>query len=266
MLTGRPPFQAASPFETMLMVMEQIPPGVRVINPAVDADLEMIVLKCLQKPQDLRYRSADALAADLQAWLSNEPVSARSSSFTSILMRLFQDSHHASVLQNWGLLWMWHSLVLLILCLTTNVLQLSGVRSRWPYLGLWVLGLGQWALIFWNLRRRSGPVTAVERQIAHVWGGSMLASSLLFAVESIMDRPVLEFSPILGAIAGIVFLVKAGTLSGTFYLPAAMLFATAPLMAAVQQSDLPNFSISLFGIVSAATFFFPGLKYYRQRP
>ena len=179
-------------------------------------------------------------------------------------MRLFRESHHAAVLQNWGVLWMWHSLVLLILCITTNVIQLAGVESRWPYLGLWIVGLGFWALAFWNMRRRAGPVTAVERQIAHVWGGSMVASSLLFAVESIMNRPVLEFSPVLGAIAGMVFLAKAGLLSGSFYIQAVLLFATAPLMAAIQQSDLPNLSISLFGVISAATFFFPGLKYYRQ--
>ena len=159
---------------------------------------------------------------------------------------------------------MWHSLVLLLLCLTTNAIQLAGVESRWPYLGLWIVGLGFWASIFWNLRRRAGPVTAVERQIAHIWGGSMVASSLLFSVESIMDRPVLEFSPVLGAIAGMVFLLKAGTLSGIFYAPAIVLFATSPLMAAIQQSHLPNFSISLFGVVSAASFFLPGLKYYRQ--
>ena len=264
MLTGRPPFQAATPFETLLMVIEQEPTSAHMINNTVDADLEMIVTRCLQKPQDLRYSSAGALATDLKAWLNHEPVSARSSTITSILMRLFRESHHAAVLQNWGVLWMWHSLVLLILCITTNVIQLAGVKSRWPYLGLWIVGLGFWALAFWNMRRRAGPVTAVERQIAHVWGGSMVASSLLFAVESIMNRPVLEFSPVLGAIAGMVFLAKAGLLSGSFYIQAVLLFATAPLMAAIQQSDLPNLSISLFGVISAATFFFPGLKYYRQ--
>ena len=83
---------------------------------------------------------------------------------------------------------MWHSLVLLVLCVTTNAIQLMGVESRWPYLGLWIVGLGFWASIFWNLRRRSGPVTAIERQIAHVWGGSMAFSSLLFALESIMAQ------------------------------------------------------------------------------
>ena len=265
MLTGRPPFQAASPLDTLLMVMEQDPPAIRMLNSAIDTDLEMIVLKCLQKPRDLRYPSTTALAGDMRSWLNNEPVSARRSTIAQVMTRLFRESHHATILENWGLLWMWHSLVLLLLCFITNGFQFAGVIHRWPYVSLWTVGLGLWAAIFWNLRHRAGPITAIERQIAHVWAGSMIASSMLFAVESIMHRPVLEFSPVLGTIAGIVFLVKAGMLSGSFYIQAAMLFATSLAMAAIQQSNLPNFSISLFGVVSALTFFTPGLKYYRQQ-
>ena len=265
MLTGRPPFQAASPLDTVLMVIEQDPPNIRMLNRAVDSDLEMVVMKCLQKPQDLRYSSAGALAADLRAWLNNEPVSARTSTIAQVMTRLFRESHHAAILQNWGLLWMWHSLVVLLLCLITNLMQFQGVKERWPFVGLWVVGLGLWAAIFWNLRHRAGPITAVERQIAHVWGGSMIASSMLFWVESIMDRPVLEFSPVLGAIAGMVFLAKAGILSGSFYIQSALMFATGLVMAAVEHSDLPDFSVSLFGVMSALTFFLPGLKYYRQQ-
>jgi serine/threonine-protein kinase len=104
----------------------------------------------------------------------------------------------------------------------------------------------------------------VERQIAHIWGGSMIASSMLFWVEYIMDFPVLEFSPVLGAIAGMVFLAKAGILSGSFYIQSAMMFATSLVMAAIEHSDIPDFSVSLFGVISALTFFTPGLKYYRQ--
>jgi serine/threonine-protein kinase len=265
MLTGRPPFQAASPLDTVLMVLEQDPPNIRMLNRAVDSDLEMVVMKCLQKPQDLRYASATALAADMRAWLNNEPVSARSSTIAQVMTRLFRESHHAAILQNWGLLWMWHSLVVLLLCLITNLMQFRGISERWPFVSLWVVGLGLWASIFWNLRHRAGPITAVERQIAHVWGGSMIASSMLFWVESIMHRPVLEFSPVLGAIAGMVFLVKAGILSGSFYIQSIMMFATSLVMAAVESSDLPDFSVSLFGVVSALTFFVPGLKYYRQQ-
>jgi serine/threonine protein kinase len=265
MLTGRPPFQAASAFDTLLMVMEQDPPAIRVLNSKVDSDLEMVVLKCLQKPRELRYAAAGQLADDLTAWLNKAPVSARRSTIMNVISRLMRESHHITILRNWGLLWMLHSMVLLALCLLTNACQIAGVTSRMPYVGLWVVGLGLWAAVFWNLRSRSGPITSIERQIAHVWGGSMIASSMLFAVESVMDEPVLTFSPVLGCIAGIVFLAKAGMLSGRFYIHAGALFATSIVMAAMQRQETPNFSISLFGVVSALAFFLPGFKYYRQQ-
>ena len=55
MLTGRPPFRPASPVDVILMVREQDPLPPRLLNPGVDRDLELIALKCLQKPPDLRY-------------------------------------------------------------------------------------------------------------------------------------------------------------------------------------------------------------------
>ena len=265
MLTGRPPFQASSPIDTVLMVLEQEPVPPRTLNPRADGDLEMIALKCLQKPADLRYQTADELATDLRAFLNHEPISAKSSHFTQILSRALRETHHAVVLENWGLLWMWHGLVLVILCGITNGLSLSGVSSRWPYLSLWVLGLGFWAAIFWGLRRRSGPITFVERQIAHVWAGSMIVSTLLYALEALLELPVLQLSPILGAIAGMVFLIKAGILSGSFYVPAGLMFLTALATAAIRATDLPDVGVGLFGLVCAGCFFFPGLKYYRQK-
>ena len=264
MLTGRPPFQAESAVDTVLMVLEQdvVPP--RMLNPRVDPDLEMIALKCLQKPQDLRYATADALADDLEAYLANEPISARSTHLSQIITRAFRETHHAAVLENWGLLWMWHSLVVFLLCLITNIMQWQHVNSRWPYAALWTVGVGTWAMIFWELRRRSGPITFVERQIAHVWAGSSFSSMLLFGVEAILDLPVLTLSPVLPLIAGNVFLAKAGILSGKFYVQAGALYATAFVMAIMSQLPIPDFGLILMGTVMAISFFAPGLKYYRQ--
>lgn len=264
MLTGRPPFQAATSVETVLLVLEQEPLPPRLVNPRADRELEMIALKCLQKPPDLRYESAAALADDLEAYLADEPTAARSGVFSSIIARMFRETHHATVLENWGLLWMWHSLALFVICSLTNWLEWQGAASPWPYLILWTAGLGTWAGIFWTLRRRGGPVTFVERQIAHTWAASMVAIALLFVVEMILGLPVLTLSPVLALVGGMIFLVKAGTLSGAFYVQAIALFATALAMAALQRLDIP-LGVTLFGVVSAACFFVPGLKYYRQR-
>ncbi len=262
MLTGRPPFQAASPVDTVLLVLEQDPLPPRMLNPKADRDLEMITLRCLQKAPDLRYATAADLACDLQAYLNGEPISARSGAFRQVVGRWFRETHHATILENWGLLWMLHSAALLIVCLGTNAMQLAGVETPWPYVGLWTVGLGAWAGVFWWLRRRAGPVTFVERQIAHIWAGSMGATGLLFLVERLItpQLPVLSLSPVLALISGSVFLAKAGVLSGTFYVQAVLLYLTA-----IPMAIWPTYAISMFGVVSAATFFFPGLKYYRQR-
>jgi serine/threonine-protein kinase len=260
MLTGRPPFQAATPMDTLLAVLEADPPVPRSLEPGVDRDLEMIALKSLQKPQDLRYATAADLAADLRSHLAGEPVAARRGGLSDVVARLFRETHHAVVLENWGLLWMWHSVVVLALSVTTDLLAWQGVASRWPYLVLWGGGLALWAPIFWALRHRTGPVTAVERQIAHIWGGSVIGSVMLFWVEALLELRVLTLSPVLALLAGIVFFAKAAILSGAFYVQAAVLFATALVMCVV-----PAYQHVIFGLVSAACFFVPGLKYYRQR-
>jgi len=259
-LTGRPPFQAANPMDTLLAVLESDPPLPRSFDPGVNRDLEMIALKSLQKPQDLRYASAADLAADLRAFLAGEPVAARRGGISDVVARLFRETHHATVLENWGLLWMWHSVVVLTLCVVTDVLFWQGVMSRWPYVMLWGGGLAVWAPIFWALRHRTGPVTAVERQIAHIWGGSVIASVMLFWVEALLGLPALTLSPVLALLAGLVFFAKAGILSGAFYVQAAVLFATALVMCV-----MPAWQHVIFGLVSAACFFVPGLKYARQR-
>jgi serine/threonine-protein kinase len=260
MICGRPPFQASTPMDTLLAVLEADPPAPRSVTPAADRDLEMIALKSLQKPQDLRYASAAALAIDLRAALAGEPIAARRGGLADVVGRLFRETHHAVVLENWGLLWMWHSVVVFALCCITDVLAWQGVSSRWPYLVLWGGGLALWAPIFWALRHRNGPVTSVERQIAHVWGGSMIASTFLFAIEQLLGLPVLTLSPVLALFAGLVFFVKAGILSGAFYVQAAALFVTALVMCVV-----PDWQHVIFGLVSGACFFVPGLKYFRQR-
>ncbi len=259
-LTGRPPFQARSAVDVVLMVLEQEPIPPRLVNPRAQRDLCMVALRCLQKPQDLRYQTAADFADDLDAYLADEPVAARSGRITQIVSRWFRETHNAPVLQNWGLLWMWHSLVLFVVCGLTNYLQSRGDQNRAHYFLLWTAGLGTWAGVFWSLRQRMGPVTFIERQIAHIWAASMISIAALFPLEYLMRLPPLTLSPLLGLSSGMVFLIKAGILTGTFYIQAVALFICSAAMAL-----WPNVAHLIFGTVSALCFFLPGWYYHRQK-
>ncbi|MBO0695004.1 MAG: protein kinase, partial [Verrucomicrobia bacterium] len=77
LLTGRPPFLGEHALKVIQQASEKPAPRVRTLVPSLDRDLETICAKCLEREPGARYRSAGALAEDLERWLEGRHIVAR---------------------------------------------------------------------------------------------------------------------------------------------------------------------------------------------
>src|SRR5438552_8057581 len=74
LLAGRPPFLGEHALKVIQQASEKPAPKLRTLAPTLDRDLETICAKCLEREPGARYRSAGALAEDLERWLEGQPI------------------------------------------------------------------------------------------------------------------------------------------------------------------------------------------------
>jgi TolB-like protein/tRNA A-37 threonylcarbamoyl transferase component Bud32/Flp pilus assembly protein TadD len=77
LLTGRPPFLGEHALKVIQQAGEKPAPKLRTLVPGLDRDLETICAKSLEREPGARYRSAGALAEDLERWLEGRHIIAR---------------------------------------------------------------------------------------------------------------------------------------------------------------------------------------------
>jgi serine/threonine protein kinase len=212
LLTGRPPFRAETPLDTVLQVLERDPAPPRLLNPNVDRDLETICLKCLEKKPTRRYASAEAVAADLQRYLDGESVNARSLNLVSRVASLLEHSHYDEQFANYSTILFGLAAIMAL----TECAKFWAFHSGQDLLVVSAIEAARFgsaaALVLW--RRPSGlrPTSTAERLLWTVWIGYFLTLfTVAIAHWSVLGSWVIEqelkLYPPFAAVTGMAFFI-----------------------------------------------------------
>ena len=248
-LTGQVPFEGADILTVLSRVQTQAPRRPLDIHPEIDAGLEAICLRCLEKSPGDRYASAQALAEELDRFLRGEPpLVAPLSTLHSIKRVLGQRTIHERLFS--APVGLWNAAVNLIVHLLAFFLIINHQHPGWLWLTLGIGGIAL-AIVFWHYHySRYWQLHPVERQSALV----LMAVSVAFVTLLWMHlprwhEPIEKFHglyPPFALIMGMATMSHAATYSGKWMI---LGFVFCPL--AIALWSFSDWSPLLFAVVGS---------------
>ncbi len=183
LVSGKPPFQAASVMDTLIQVLEQEVVPLRLQNAKVPHDVDAICQKCLAKDPQHRYPDCHALAADLSRVLAGEPASVSSSHWGAGMLRALQRNRDDVHLHAWSAVLTWFALIVGATEGAIQLLDRSGPVT--PFLIVRVLQVLAFAGVVIGYRRQFFGRHPAVVQIRNLSLGFLLACWLdvVIAVE-----------------------------------------------------------------------------------
>ena len=275
LITGRPPFRAETPLDTVMQVIDHQPVPPRLLNPKIDHDLETICLKCLEKNPTLRYNSAEELGDDLQRYLEGDSISARSFNMIDRLAHVLERDTHTADFSAWSNMVLVMAAAIFAEHFAVWLLVLFQAPNIWTNVarGLLFVFLG---VLFWHNRSsRLLPTSAAERELWTIWIGYFATYfcvvivirllSYMSVLEDNLQGPVHRYMkellpyPFISLVSGLAFFIMGANYWGRCYAIGLAFFAAAPLM----TFDLTHGPL-IFGILWGVTLVMLGLHLGRQ--
>jgi serine/threonine protein kinase len=245
LVTGRPPFRAETPIDTVVQVIQNEPVPASLLNPNVDKDLETICHKCLEKDPALRYQTAADLAQDLQNFLDGNSINARSFNVFGRLTRMLDRSQHDANFATWG------SMILIMAAVIgfQHTLIFLLMQTGAPRETIWAARTLEFVILgclFWYNRRKSRllPTSSIERELWTIWIGYFFAlGATVVATRLIRFRDLIGPTdpaqqhavemlpyPFLAILSGLAFFIMGSNYWGRCYAIGVCFFALACLM------------------------------------
>jgi serine/threonine-protein kinase len=264
MLTGHPPFQAATVDETLAQVIAGAPAPPQWVNGAIDAELQTICLVCLAKnPADRYYATAGELADDLDRYLAGEPIRVRPANAWHQLSRaLRRVGVLAPDFQPWSVVCLASAPVVLATQLAVQAL----FRARQPLWAVWAAFAFQWLvglLLIWRYPGARGRLSYLAGTSVLQWLGTGAASLLLLPLTCPPGGParaaeVLPWYPPLALLLGLTYFIQGRLYWGEHYLVSVLFLALAILLWL-----LPAWAPLIFGVCYAPYLVYHGLVFRR---
>jgi serine/threonine-protein kinase len=259
LLTGRPPFRAATPLDTLLQALQNEPAPPRLLNAQIERDLETICLKCLEKDPTRRYRSAKFLAEDLERYLAGEPISVRSVNIMERVARTLQRSQIDAGFESWGTVLLWFAVIVL----TSQIALFAVIGTKQSELLVHATQSVQFllmGLVLWCSRTpQMLSLNAAKKHLISIWIGFLVACGLVAFVSHLLvgTERMYDFFlyPYWAILSGLAFIAMGSSYWGWFYAFGSAFFVLAAL--------LPFFPIAgplSFGALWAASLAIIGLR------
>lgn len=237
LLTGRPPFKGATLLETLDQVREHDPVPPRFLLPKTPRDLETICLKCLEKSPQRRYASAAALAADLQAYLTGEPIRAHSLTLLDQFARSISHNSFDARFRGFANRMLVFSPFPIVIHLVAY--GVFAGQPHYPVAMVITTAVMLFTLVplllFTGIPTIQNVPAWQRKHFVTVWIGHLIAMGVVLAVVWLAvgradPRQLLMVYPLWAATAAMSFLAHA-TEAGMYYMIGGLMFAISILLA-----------------------------------